>query len=720
MRALVEVASGSGGVRPFTIKLERRDGILEVASGSFGPLAPPADLARRFERSKLEPGDVKAFGSYLFQSLLGDTWGEVTAAAAADGESAIELALSWPSADHELHRLPWETMHDGNVFLGAHPDFSVAVTRIVADAPEADCPQPVMAPVRVLFVLGAELDDPRIKAGAEVIGLIRGVERGRGAINHSILEDATLVKLEERCRQFEPHIVHFVSHGALDASGRGELQLRSGESDETGWASGERLLRALGEAERAPLLVVLTGCESAAAGDHMDSLAAELVQGGIPSVIGMAGRISDPVCRLFSREFGRALNTGLPLVEAMTEGRRAGLQRQEERAADDNAWALPSIYLAPCVPAGHAPVDAVGASAAFARIEQFKLGEGPIFCGHTQLLEQFDCLFDPGEPLNALVAFSRGEEKVGRTRLLHELAARALRAGHVVVMVDDRRRDPSLLPQTPLQLAVALTRSLIETSQRFGLEARPPRALLGLLEEATGVTFAPDPAEGVLSTSRTKARLVRCEDAETVDEDLLVAALRDALSEDLERLAEQAREDEEAALPGHARVLVVLGGLGHWGSALELLLEEMVDANGLGSRQSPVPVLASCSLADPGGKYIEQAMQAARGSQWIAFEELKRLGENEETLACQWVLLHPWRSDVEGSETAYAPAAEAPEDAPAWEVPFKRLVKRLPGNLGHPFFYEVALMQAEHEVLVAADDDAVLRAYAATASGEER
>lgn len=711
MRVLITLARGNGGPPRFAIALDSGE---EIDPGELPPLAPPADLTRGFREGKLEPGDLKRLGRHLFEALIGDAaWQRIGAVATERGGETIELALFWHSAEYDLQELPWEALHDGNAFLGAHPDFSVAITRVVADATTVVCPEPVVAPVRVLFVLGADLDDPEINSGAELIGLLRGVERGKGAINSSFLEKATLPKLEERCRHLEPHIVHFVSHGALDDSGRGELELQPSEPGETGWISGERLLRALQAADEPPLLVVLTGCESAAAGDHMDSLAAELVKGGIPTVIGMAGKISDPVCRFFSREFGRALNTGAPLVEAMTEGRRAGLQRQEERAADDHAWALPSIYLAPTVPPGHAPVDAVGAAAAFDRVEQFKLAEGPVFCGHTKLLDQFEHLLDPGHRLNALIAFSRGDEKLGRTRLLHELAARALRARQIVVMVDDRRRDPSLLPQTPIQLATALARAIVETRQRFDMTVTPPVALQRLLEEVTGVSLGGDQnAEGESPVTDLRIFLSRCEKAEG-DEGVLKGALRDAIVEDLERLAADARATEGAAIPEDANVIVVLGGIGHWGTALELLLEELIDANGLGSRQAPVPVLASCSLSHPGGKRIEQAMQAARGSRWVVFEPLERLGENEETLACQWVLLHPWRSDVEGSKKAYAPVPDPPAGGPPWQVAFKRLVKRLPGHLGHPFFYEIALVQEENKLLVGADDDAVLRAYAA-------
>ncbi|HEX4668798.1 MAG TPA: CHAT domain-containing protein [Solirubrobacterales bacterium] len=679
---------------------------IEHAEGDF------AELLTRFEDEALQEGDVKALGRHLFDSLLGqEVWEKIADAASQWEGNTIELALSWSSGEHDLHRLSWEAMHDGKDFLGAHPDFSVAITRVVADAADGVSPASVPAPARVLFVIGAKLDDPDIRPGAEVIGLLRDVERGEGAVNAAILDDATLPELEEKCRRFQPHVVHFVGHGELDEQGGGRLRLQSAEFDEADLVDGEKLLRAMGTAAELPLLVVMTGCDSAAAGEHMDSLAAELVKGGIPSVIGMAGKIYDPVCRLFSREFGRALNTGAPLVEAMTHGRRAGLRRQEVSAADDHAWALPSIYLAPNVPGDHAPVDAVNAAAIFARVSQYDLGDRPIFCGRRCLTDQFEQTLDRDEPLQVLIAYTEDRQQLGKTRLLHEFAGRALRAGHVVVMIDDRLPDRTTLPNSPLKLGVAMLRAITETRRRFGLTEIFESVVLAELGRACGTTPELNDIPPAQRTARLRAYLAECWSAE-VDQEVFAAALRDALNADLAQLIEDARGLDDDSIDEHSQVVLILGGLGFWGTAAELLCRELLGPSGIEGSAEPIPVFATCSFAHVDGEFLKQASLESSGSKWIGYEQLRPFGEHEDTLAYQWILLHPWRNDEPGSEKVYAPDANPPKGEPPWHAPFKRHIRGIPGKFRDPTFYAIATTQQEHKVLVAADDDEILRAYA--------
>jgi len=674
---------------------------------------PLGDLLVRVETETLERGDVKSLGCHLFDLLLGQqVWERIKDVAKARGDQVIELALSWDSDLYDLHSLSWEAMHDGEDFLGVHSEFSVAVTRVVADAPRCPCPPSVLAPARVLFVVGADLDDPDIRPGAEVMGLLRDVERGQGAVNAAIIDNASLRRFEEKCRHFNPHIVHFVSHGELDGSGRGALALKHDDFDESELVVGERLMRAMRTAEELPLLVVLTGCDSAAAGEHMDSLASEMVREGIYTAIGMAGKVSDPVCRLFSRKFGHAINTGAPLVDAMTHGRRAGLQRQEERAADDHAWALPSIYLAPNVPTGYAPVNAVNTVATFARVKQYGLTSDPVFCGRRELTNLFDRVLDRGAPLEVLIAYTKDREKLGKTRLLHEFAGRALRAGHVVVMIDDRSPDKSRLPSSAVELAGAMLTAIVKTRERFGLPEIFRSAVLAALERARGVSLDLDAVPPEQKTSLLLTYLAEFKDVE-IEEEAFGAGLRPAISSDLQKLIEDARDLDDESIDVDSQVVVVLGGLEHWGDACELLCRDLLSANGLGSVEAPVPVFATCSFANAGGTFLELASVEAKGLAWLRYEQLKALDEREDTLAYEWILLHPWRSDEPGSLEVYAPEAEPPEGEPPWEAPFQRHICGIPSRFGNSTFYAIATTLEEHGVLVAADDDEILRSYAA-------
>ncbi len=78
-------------------------------------------------------------------------------------------------------------MHDGTTSLAMHGQLTVAITRVLGTRSDADNGgeragkmEPVPAPPRVLFVIGTEFRDPEIRAGIDVLGVLRGAERAGG------------------------------------------------------------------------------------------------------------------------------------------------------------------------------------------------------------------------------------------------------------------------------------------------------------------------------------------------------------------------------------------------------------------------------------------------------------------------------------------------------------------------------------------------------------
>ncbi len=711
MRALVDVSRAGRERFRVRISLADGDGRLLSEHTMWDPArcdsAEVEAAMERVERDDLEPGDMMLLGRHLFDRLLGDAWEEV-ADEALDNPDGLEIALRWGADEFTLHRHAWEAMHDGECFLGDHPGMPVAITRVVADAEDAGCPEPIHAPAKVLFGIGASIHDPSIRSGAEVLGLLRGIERAGGSVESKVVDSMTLAALGEACARFQPDIVHIVSHGSLDEElRRGVVELFPEDDEDSGLADGDKLLRAMREADELPSVVVLTGCESAAAGKHMDALAAELVKGGIPIAIGMAGKISDPVCRLFTRGFGTSLSEGGKLVEAMTHGRRAGLQKQEAAAADERAWSMPSIYLAPGVPGHHAPVE-IAESGVLTRIADYKLPRGPVFCGRADVLREFERLLDPADDLEVLVAYAEGGEKLGKTRLQHEFAGRALRAGRIVVKLDDDVADRSRLPHATVPLGAKLLDEIVKTRGRFGLPRLFDSVLLAELSRTVEIVPELDAASPEAALTRLEGFLGECRRA-SVPEDAMADVLGGALVADLGRLAAdvEALGDEAPGVDGG--VVLILGGIGSWGSATELLFERLTGSNGLGQAERPIPVFATCSFAEDARRTLEKARDRSNGHYWERWIELRPFLGEEETLAYQWVLLHPWFPPREYADSVYTPHPDAGD---AWRSIFCKQFKAIPGDFDDPSFYRIASVLADTGLFVADRDDEILREYA--------
>lgn len=401
-------------------------------------------------------GSVELFGSYLFNCLLGPAWALIDAAA---GTNPVELALTWEAADLALNRLPWEALntagHPGDFrgFLAGQPD--VAITRRVAGSTTTLTGQKLPSPPKVLFVIGVPLSDPVIRPGAEYLGLLKSLDTNGLSLHHRLLLDATLDSLQLAIDSFRPNIVHIISHG-LQSGGKTVLKfIKKAGSNETIEIDAENLLNALSLDQKIalPAVLVLNACSTGASlSDEMTTsrpLAAELIQRGIPVVVGMSGQVADQACRLFTKGFYQALlsQEDGAVALAAARGRRAAIAHGGYSPTSVLDWALPTLYLSAAL--GEASLDLEQAdfemeAQRFSR--DFLLGEDyPVFCGRWDVIRQYLRLVsDKNKDIQFLaIAIPRRDQsnqvealpQFGRSRLLKELAAQALRDGHVPILV---------------------------------------------------------------------------------------------------------------------------------------------------------------------------------------------------------------------------------------------------------------------------------------------
>ena len=177
-------------------------------------------------------GDVARFGAYLFDVLLGAVWAEVEALPAQDRLETIELS----SLDPEFHRLPWEMARNAAGFLAKQ---GVGFVRLV---PSAAAPRKVTIAPRVLFIVGSDLNDTRVKAGAEYLGVMKRLEATSLVMETQVVVRATRKSIEETVQRVKPSIVVFICHGSIGADGKGQLELTPDDrSQKTDYLSGKQL-----------------------------------------------------------------------------------------------------------------------------------------------------------------------------------------------------------------------------------------------------------------------------------------------------------------------------------------------------------------------------------------------------------------------------------------------------------------------------------------------
>lgn len=169
---------------------------------------------------------------------------------------------------------------------------------------------------------------------------------GPATFELEILENATPFKLLQLLKETnEPfHIIHFLGHGYANKNAASTglfLEKENGEPDPIPSEILAELLKKGSKKGKAdgvyPKLVVLNACHSA---DSILSVASELVNQGVPAVIGMRSEVSLVFASFFNECFYSLLRDKVPVERAMTESR---IELYKWKMVPD--WCAPVLYL---------------------------------------------------------------------------------------------------------------------------------------------------------------------------------------------------------------------------------------------------------------------------------------------------------------------------------------------------------------------------------------
>ena len=694
----------------------------------------------RILQRRPEAEDVEIFGRYLFATLLGDAlWAEIREAA---GKGQVDLALDIPIGAPDLHRLNWEMMCGPHGFLARGAPLAVSVTRVVPGA-EAEA-RGLQSPPRLLFVVGSSLNDPRIRPGAEYMGLLRRIDDDDRVLRSRVVEAATPDRVRRAVDRHRPDVVFVVCHGGED---RGEpyleFQLEEGETDPAAaLIKAPGLLDMLRDADgKLPAMVVLAACgsgglpgEGRVLGPHATApLAAHLVLGadgkGVPVVVAMAGDISDRACRHFTRRFGQMLVRGEKLLRAAELGRRAAfIDPAAPRSSAD--WALPAVFTSQGVDPDFRPVpeEDEGSALLGRRIRDFELLSEPVFCGRQHFMQLFDELFDPREAAVLCLYSERGAQGAGKSRILHEFVGQAIRDGVCPVLVGEAAPGSARRFAGATDLGLEVLASIARTRRILGLDPPVESALLrAILARApddevedlgAGLEDLPEALfEERMSFAGRTVATPENRDGRT----LASGTVRELLRADLEALAEDAAR-EAGTLPDQGPI-VLFDNVHTYdeGGILALFTSQpdgartgaprerpLLGPDGLGSTDRRIPVVVAFSMGSPADEFLQPLQERQGWGQRLRVEKVGGFVEGEDALAFQRVLLHPYSKAAPGlSDIALAPARTLTPADRDWLVDSFRLNTRhgMPGAMGQPEFYSVAMMAIRVHYLEEADDE---------------
>ncbi len=674
---------------------------LLAAKGSVDAVPAPEELADAIDQGRASDEQLARYGRLLFDAAFGaDLWQELLAAQIAAGEPYLELVIRGLATPDQvaMQALRWEALHDGIGAVaaqgaacmagGAALSVPVGIVRLVPSSKAAGF-QPIGGIPRVLFAIGSRLTDPRVRPGAEFMGIMRHLERDGGSIHPRVLQEATRSTLVHALATFTPDVVHFIGHCRRFPDGSVKLQLHPepGMGQGAEYLSAGELLSVFAEASHTPTMALLSACQTAsgaaapggASADDGEGpvnalpFAARLVAGGVPVVVAMAGDISDTASRVFTRALTTAIGAGATLGKALVTGRRAAFYGGARSSSAD--WVRPALFLAEHVSGATPLVRTAAQDAARRRVQQLGVAvTDSVFCGRAAFITALDRLLDGGDPLNVLLAYAPDpSQHYGGKRLLRELAARAIRSGVLPVLLGPYDKEP---PRSRLELAQAICDRIDDIRDRLGLGERDSSALAFAEADAQSA-----PGVGNLARRRKLARAIR--------EDL------DALVADL-----PGDDPVRARADGQPRVILLCHRADKWLDALDDLLGGLLDSPGLNGRGLPVPVVMTGADVDP---LKEARLRTWNGLAWMLPEPLDRFttDDEEDILAYLWWLLNPPRK-----EHVYAVSRTA---LPGWSGLLRLFLQAAPLYPGDNLFVVAKTMS---DYFTPGDDDELLASYA--------
>lgn len=342
--------AGQGSVEfvlPFRMEeLSTFPWLIEARGALFTPNLASTDAAATMPTA-LVP---KAFGERLFRAVFAGDVGKLLLRSrdlVETADKALRIQLRIDPAAAALAALPWEYLYvpDWQRFP-ALSDQTPIVRYIELTQPVR--PLQTTQPLRILAVVANPQDAPPLQVEQEWERLQNALSALQtcGMVILERLAQPTLPSLQNRLREVDIHILHFIGHG-LFAPERAEGSLLfENEQRLAHRVTAEQLATLLHDEELH--LVYLNACEGARSGaeDAFAGVAQMLVQQGVAAVLAMQFAVSDSAAIALAHEFYQAIADGYGVDAAISEARKALYGLTQEQAGQSlTEWGTPVLYL---------------------------------------------------------------------------------------------------------------------------------------------------------------------------------------------------------------------------------------------------------------------------------------------------------------------------------------------------------------------------------------
>lgn len=287
---------------------------------------------------------LQQLGDDLFRLVLRNKVRDLFITATARRERFLPMEIF--VEDYEIAGWPWEYLYDAMNGKFICQEFHPISRGLFTLEPGRELRRR-RGKIRILFVSGVLPGDPAITP-AEELKVLQEVFRSylaTDSVEIRVVSGVEPLVLNQVVNTGVFDILHFVGHAGIDLQRKeGFLRFDRPRREPARYYARELAILL---AEQGVRLVFLNACESArAAGSESparSSVAAALLEHGIPAVIGTQFSIADNSAHYLASMIYNALAAGKPLIEAMRAGRLAMTFADKPQFFD---WGIPVLYAA--------------------------------------------------------------------------------------------------------------------------------------------------------------------------------------------------------------------------------------------------------------------------------------------------------------------------------------------------------------------------------------
>lgn len=297
---------------------------------NFDSLREASYWAQRLKDAVLTPTELIGFGEHLWDSLFSSDvrshFSELFRDIQKTRDWGIRIKLEFDETISPQEAfLPWEYMrYPGDAYSQAfwfatHPKLVISRYRPLYEVANAITLRSDEK-LRLLLAVSNPKELNTI-VYEPVWDTIKQLPQKQSNFSHpELITQLSAKKLDEKLREYQPHIVHILAHGRFTSDG--EIAFL-GEDNHLKWYKAWDLA-SLFEVW-SPGMVLLHACEGAQTSidDAFVGLASRIVQGNIPVVLAMRYPVTNKTAVAFSQEFYNALGKGEPVDGAVQWGRRS-------------------------------------------------------------------------------------------------------------------------------------------------------------------------------------------------------------------------------------------------------------------------------------------------------------------------------------------------------------------------------------------------------------